>query len=203
MKRWLIILLVVVVGLNIVLFWFYKQAGLKKQNQVTQPVAQSPATQYPYFPANTETFLDNEKTLQVRSFQPIFKEFVEVESANQGRSTMSYVTDNYLLVSYAPGGGGVLVEGKVFLGRQLPYIDEAGVKTTIDTLELKKKLKVGDQFGIDYLAKVPADFSMEIPYCKDFATRPVVCLLPFFKQESDKRGEIIFYPLTIYRILKR
>ena len=96
-----------------------------------------------------------------------------------------------------------MAEGKVFLGRYLPYIDETGVKTTIDTLELKEKLKAGDQFGIDYLAKVPADFSMEIPYCKDFATRPVACLLPFFKQESDKRGEVIFYPLTIYRILKR
>lgn len=158
---------------------------------------------YPYFPANTETFLDKEKTLQVKSFQPVFKEFVEANSGKNNKSTMSYVTDNYLLVSYAPGGGGVLAEGKVFLGRQLPYIDETGVKTIIDTLELKKKLKVGNQFGIDYLAKVPADFSMEIPYCKDFATRPVACLLPFFKQESDKRGEVIFYPLVVYRILKQ
>ena len=103
MKKWLIILLVSVVGLNIVLFWFYKQAGLKKQNQVTQPVAQSPAAQYPYFPVNTETYLDNEKTLQVKSFQPVFKEFVEVNSGNN-KSTTSYVTDNYLLVSYAPVG---------------------------------------------------------------------------------------------------
>jgi len=192
MKRWLIILLVLVVGLNIVLFWFYKQTGLKKQNQVTQPVAQSPATQYPYFPANAETFLDTEKTWQSASFQPIFKELVEAGTNKW-----------YMVVNYSAGAGGALEEGKIFLGVQIPYIDKFNNKTIIDSVKLKDELKVGDQFGIDYLAKIPADFSMGIPYCKDQATRPVECLFAYLKQESDKNGEKVFYPFTVYRILKQ
>lgn len=192
MKKWLIILLVLVAGLNIVLFWFYKQAGLKKQNQVTQPVAQSPAAQYPYFPANTETFLDTEKTWQSASFQPIFKELVEAGTNKW-----------YILVNYSTSAGGALEGGKIFLGvgAQIPYIDKSNNKTIIDSVKLKDELRAGDQFGITYLSKIPVDFSINMPYCQDYPKAE--CLFAHLKQESDKNGEKVFYPFTVYRILKQ
>lgn len=146
----------------------------------------------PYFPANTEYYLDKEETLQVKSFQPIYKELVEVDQNNR-----------YLIVSYVASEGGILEEGKVFLGRQIPYVNGAGIKTSIESVKLKEELKTGERFGIYYLATVPADFSMKIPYCQDQATRPVGCLLAYLKRESDKKGEKIFYPLVVYQIHKR
>jgi len=113
------------------------------------------------------------------------------------------LNNGYLVVNYSIGEGGVLGEGKIFLGRQIPYIDEAGIKTSIESVKLRDELKAGDQFGVNYLAKIPADFSMKIPYCQDQTDRPVGCLLAFLKQASDQKGEKIFYPLVVYRLLKQ
>jgi hypothetical protein len=195
MKKWLIILLVLFVGLNIFLFWLYKQTGSKKQNQAAQPPAtQSPSTEYPYFPANTETFLDEGKTWQMKAFQPIFKEFKEASP------------EGYLLVNYSDSSNGVLKEGKIFLGRQASYSDKAsGERTVIDSIKLKDLLKKGDQFGIYYLSLVPSDFSMGMPYCQAQGQegQKTECLWAYYKQESDKNGENIFYPFFVYRILKK
>ena len=193
MKRWLIILLVLFVGLNLVLFWFYKQAGSKKQNQVAQPpVVQAPATQYPYFPANTETFLDEGKTWQMKAFQPIFKEFTVASP------------EGYLVVNYSDSPNGILKEGKIFLGRQTSYSDKASSeRTVIDSVKLKDLLKTGDQFGIYYLSLIPSDFSIEMPYCQVQEGQKTECLWAYYKQESDKNGENIFYPFMVYRILKK
>ncbi|MFH0943025.1 MAG: hypothetical protein V1810_02505 [Candidatus Beckwithbacteria bacterium] len=176
-KLWLLIL-IVNAGLGLIIFLLYKQISLEKQNQASLVQQDS---QYPYFPAKSEAYLDQEKTWLIKSFQPVFKEMIEVESKR------------YLVVSYAEG------EAKIFVGSQIPYKDEAGQKQIIDSLSLKEKLKPGDQFGINYLAGYPADFSLQLPRCQNQA---VECILAAFKKQSDAKGENIFYPLLIYRILK-
>lgn len=118
----------------------------------------------------------------IKSFQPLFKEFIETDSKR------------YLVVSDEAG------EAKIFVGREIPYIDENRKTTIIDSLTLKALLKPGDRFGVNYLAKIPADFSLKMPHCQNQA---VECLLAYFKLESDKKGEKVFYPLFVYRILKQ
>jgi hypothetical protein len=194
MKKWLIVILIIFLGINGVLFWFYKQAGIKKQNQVSQTQITSQTAQYPYFPVNTETFLDEGKTWQTKAFQPIFKEFKEASP------------EGYLLVNYSDIPNGVLKEAKIFLGQQISYTDkEAGERTVIDSVKLKGLLKTGDQFGIYYLSKIPADFSIGMPYYQPQGQegQKTECLWAYFKQESDKKGENIFYPFFVYRILKK
>jgi hypothetical protein len=191
MKKWLIVILIIFLGINGVLFWFYKQAGIKKQNQVSQTQITSQTAQYPYFPEGTETSLDTESKWQRKSFQPIFKEFVEASSGS------------YLVVNYAVGAGGEAEEGKVFLRGQIAYVDETSSGSLIGPEKLKELLKPGDQFGVEYLAKIPADFSLEMPRCQNQQGRPVECILAYFKQESDQKGEKAFYPFFVYRVLKQ
>jgi hypothetical protein len=151
------------------------------------------AGQYPYFPENTETFLDEAKTFQMKAFQPIFKEFIE-SSPN-----------SYIVVDYSDNLGGALKEAKVFLGSQISYTDkETGVREVIDSVKLKDLLKLGNQFGIYYLSMFPSDFSFGMPYCQsqEQAGQKTECLFAYYKQISDVKGENIFYPFFLYRVLK-
>jgi hypothetical protein len=194
MKKWLIVILIIFLGINGVLFWSYKQAGIKKQNQASQTLKTTQTAQYPYFPEGTETSLDTEGAWQMKAFQPIFKEFKEASP------------EGYLVVNYADSTGGISKEAKIFLGQQISYTDkEAGERTVIDSVKLKELLKTGDQFGIYYLSKIPVDFSIGMPYCQPQGQegQKTECLWAYFKQESDKKGENIFYPFFVYRILKK
>ncbi|MCX6817152.1 MAG: hypothetical protein NTZ93_04780 [Candidatus Beckwithbacteria bacterium] len=187
-KSLTILLLILVGGLSLVVFWLYKQVSLEKQNQAAQTLQVAQTPEYPYFPAKAETYLDAEKTWQRKSFQPIFKEFVEADNKR------------YLVVNYSTGASGTLEEGKIFVTRGIPYIDEQAKTTIIDSLTLKDKLKPGDRFGVDYLSQIPQDFSLKMPHCQNQA---IECLLAAYKQESDKKGEKAFYAMFIYRILKK
>ena len=129
---------------------------------------------------------------QTKAFQPIFNEYSEASIGG------------YLVINYADSNNGNIKEAKIFLGRQISYTDkEAGERTVMDSVKLKELLKAGDQFGIYYLSKIPAHFSIGMPYCQVQVGQKTECLWAYYKQESDKKGENIFYPFFIYRILKK
>jgi len=185
-KQWLILLLLNIC-LGLVVFWlFFRVSTGKQQDKKSQDANLIQSIQYPYFP-DTEMYLDDEKTWQLKYFQPIFKEMIEVDNKR------------YLVVSYINNEEGDLVEGKIFLSRSIPYVNNDGEKTIIDSLTLKDELKVGEKFGINYLVRFPENYSTSTR-CIDKA---VECFLAGSKQISDAQGEKIFYPLLVYRILKQ
>jgi hypothetical protein len=153
------------------------------------------AGQYPYFPENTETFLDEAKTFQMKAFQPIFKEFIAATP-----------TLNYLVVDYPDTFGETLKETRIPLRGQILYAESStDGRVLIGSLMLKDLLKPGDQFGIYYLSSIPSDFSLDMPYCQipGQEIQKTECVLAFGKQLTDKQGENIFYPLFVYKVLKQ
>ena len=134
--------------------------------------------------------MDEEKEWSRRSFQPVYKDFKEVE-----------VNKYSILIDYVDEESGKTMEGNIFLGGQIPYYDETGKSTVINSVSLKDMLVVGEQFGVEYLSKFPAVVSPDTVQCQG-QSLPVECVYAILKAENDKNGENVFYVFRVYRKLK-
>jgi hypothetical protein len=153
-----------------------------------------PKVTYPYFPENTETYLDEAKTFQIKAFQPSFVEFRKFTHKQ-----------NFLIVKYSDNLGGPLKEARVFLERQILFKEkDTDEGKLIDSLGLVDVLEPGAQFGVYYLSKIPDDFSPDMPYCQSQSAEgsKAECLLAYIKQANEKNWGDVFFPLLVYRILK-